>query len=185
MNCLITYIFMGLEHEKKIKYKCPSEMKCLGLYCTQGCQQFLNSLNCSWIVGGSWKILEIIVYKDLFLKCSSILLFKFLKKLHSSFSWFIFLKLMPLYRFQLLFYDAKTFVILFLLIFIFVFSYYEIKLFKKNFQIDCFNVTCILEKYWFVLEMFLNCSWIFISEVAGHPCSAIGFISENEEYNPK
>ena len=32
MNCFITYMFTGLEHEKKIKYKCLNEM--LSLYCT-------------------------------------------------------------------------------------------------------------------------------------------------------
>ena len=32
------------------------------------------------------------------------------------------------------FYDAKTLVILFLLIFVFVFGYYEIKLFLKTFK---------------------------------------------------
>ena len=87
-------------------------------------QQFLNSLNslnCYWIVSGSWKVLEIMSFyiEDLFLKCSRILLYKFHKSLYSSFSWFIFLKLMPLYRFQLLFDDAKTSRILFLLIFVF------------------------------------------------------------------
>ena len=59
-----------------------------------------------------------------------------------------------------------------MLLFVFVFGYCEIKLFKKNLQIDCyniFNITCVLEKYWYVLEMFLNCSWIFISKITGHP----------------
>ena len=28
VNCLIAYMFTGLEHEKKIKYKCLNEMKC-------------------------------------------------------------------------------------------------------------------------------------------------------------
>ena len=28
LNCLITYMFTGLEHEKKTKYNCLNEMKC-------------------------------------------------------------------------------------------------------------------------------------------------------------
>ena len=55
----------------------------------------------------------------------------------------------------------------------FVFGYYEIKLFfLKNVQINCYdilNVPYIPEKYWFVLEMFLNCSWIFIEKFTCHP----------------
>ena len=112
----------------------------------------------------------------MFLKCSWILLFKFHKKLYSSFLWFIFLKPMPLYRFQILFYDAKTFVISFLLIFVFHEIFLSLlwdKLFlRKNLQINCyniFNVAYVLEKYWYVLEVFLNCSWIFIAKIAGHP----------------
>ena len=45
----------------------------------------------------------------------------------------------------------------------------RLSFFKKNRQIDCyniFNVTCVFEKYWYVLEMFLNYSWIFISKIA-------------------
>ena len=43
----------------------------------------------------------------------------------------------------------------------FVFGYYEIKLFKKILQISCydiFNFGYVFEKYWYVLETFLNCS---------------------------
>ena len=31
------------------------------------------------------------------------------------------------------------------------------------------NVACVLEKYWYVLEISLNCSWVFIAKIAGHP----------------
>ena len=58
---------------------------------------------------------------------------------------------MPMGSSYVLFYDdAKTFVILFLLIFVFVIGHYEIKLFKKHLQIDCYNIfiiACSLEKY--------------------------------------
>ena len=74
-------------------------------------------LDCKWFLKSPWN--NEFLYEDLFLKCSRILLYKFHKSLYSSFSWFIFLKLMPLYRLQLLFDDAKTFRILFLLIFVF------------------------------------------------------------------
>ena len=34
MNCLITYTFMGLEHEKKDKILVPQGNEMLSLYCT-------------------------------------------------------------------------------------------------------------------------------------------------------
>ena len=74
-----------------------------------------------------------------------------------------FLKLMPMGSSYKLFYDdAKTFIILFLLMFIFVIGYYEIKHFKKNLQINCCNIfiiACVFEKYLYIsniLELFLN-----------------------------
>ena len=35
-----------------------------------------------------------------------------------------------------------------------------------------FNVAYVLEKYWYVLEMLLNFSWILISKIAGYPVLA-------------
>ena len=34
MNCLITYLFPGLEHEKKDKVQVPQQNEMLNLYCT-------------------------------------------------------------------------------------------------------------------------------------------------------
>ena len=69
---------------------------------------------------------------------------------------------MPMHSSYKFFYDdAKTFVILFLLMFVFAIGYYEIKHFLENLQINCCNifiVACVFEKYLYILEMFLNCS---------------------------
>ena len=111
----------------------------------------------------------------MFLKCSWILLFKFHKKHYSSFSWFTFLKPIPLYRFQISFYDAKTFVILFLLIFVFheicLWLLWDWAFLKKTFKsiVMIFSMLLVLEKCSYVLEMVLNCSWIFIAKITGHP----------------
>ena len=70
------------------------------------CKRFLkNHWNNEFLRICSWNVLEF--YFSSFIKN------------WSFFSWFILLKLMPFYRFQTLFYDAKTFIILFLLIFVF------------------------------------------------------------------
>ena len=51
--------------------------------------------------------------------------------------------------YELFYDDAKTFVILLLLMFASVIGYYEIKLFKYNLQISCyiFIIASVLEKF--------------------------------------
>ena len=90
----------------------------------------------------------------MFLKCSWILHFKFHKKLCLYIFFMIhFLKLMPMGSSYKLFYDdAKTFVILFLLMFVFVISYYEIKRFQKTLK-------SIIVIFWILNFHFKNC-WL-------------------------
>ena len=84
---------------------------------------------------------------------------------------------MPMGSSYKLFYDdAKTFVILLLLMFVFFIGYYEIKRFLKNLQIKCCNIfiiACVLEKCLYILQVFLNCSWVIISKIASYPGNAI------------
>ena len=125
-------------------------------------------LNCKWFLKNPWN-------KEFLRICSgNVLKFyfsSFIKKLYPSFSGFIFLKLMSLYRFQILFYDAKTFVIFFLLIFVFHeicrWLLWDLPFLKKPSDQLWWYFQRLLCS-WKVLIcswMFLNCSWIFIAKV--------------------
>ena len=110
----------------------------------------------------------------MFLKCSWILLFKLHKNsthlFHDSCFWNRCLYIGSRYYFMII--RLSWFCSCWYLYFMrFVFGYYEIKLFKRNLQVNCyiFNVAYVIEKHWCVLEMFLNCSWIFIAKIACHP----------------
>ena len=49
-------------------------------------------------------------------------------------------------------------------------------------SIVIFSTSLVFLKYWYVFEMFLNCSWIFISNIAGHPVEAKTVQSQQRRY---
>ena len=121
-----------------------------------------KSLNNEFLRICSWNVLEFYFSS-------------FIRNFYSSFSWSIFLKWMPLYRFQILFYNAKTFALLSLLIFVFheICLWYLAFLKKASSQLIWYFQRCLcswklLMCFWNVLELFLN----FYCKNRWPPCSS-------------
>ena len=114
-------------------------------------------LNCKWLLKNpwnndflriySWNVLEF--YFSSFIKNSTHLF-------HDSSFWNWCLFIGSSYYFMML-----RLVNLFLLIFVYVFDYYEIKLFKKTFKsiVIIFSTSLVFLKS---IDMFLKCSWIVL-----------------------